>query len=188
MSSLDLAALEAQLYATCIAAIAAFREEADAADPAVGFAIDAAPYHGTFLPSFDTRENALAGMRGRDEQVARERAWTRDADPEAWKHAHDFAAHQSLRMFHDELGDWSHHMINELTWDVSAMTRAPGYVERSAEGGKDGWIEGLCRGVLTRVCDRLVEARAFDGLPLARPFGVGYGYDGEPLVICRIVI
>jgi hypothetical protein len=187
VSTIDLKALEEHLYAGCLEAIAKFRAEVTEDDPGVCFAIDAAPYDGQFLPSFDTRQSAIAGMRGRDAQVAGDRAWTLDADPEAWKSAYAFAQHQNARLFHDEVGDWSHHMIHELTWDVTPMTRSPGYAEKSA-GGKDGWIEGLCRGVLTRVCDRLVDDNAFDSVAIAPPFGVGYCYASEPLVICRVIV
>jgi hypothetical protein len=187
MTELDIPALEAYLHAGCLEAIERFRAAADPDDPAVFFAIDANPYYGQFLPSFDTRASALAGMRGRAEQVAADRDWTRDPDPQAWKQARDFARHQSLRLFHDEVGDWSHHMIHELTWDVRPLTSSPRYAELNAEAGADGWIEGTCRGVLTRVCDRLVDGNAFAGLPLASPFGVGYCYSGEPLVVCRAI-
>lgn len=188
MSDLDVAALEATLHAGCLEAIARYREVAAPGDPATAFAIDAAPYYGTFAPSFDTRSSTLAGLRGRSAQVAADRAWTRDPDPAAWNTAHLFARHQSLRLLSDELGDWSHHMIHEISTDLRAFTSSDRYRVLNVEAGVDGWIEGRCRGVLTRVCDRLVDDGAFAGLELAVPFGVGYAYASEPLIVCRLIV
>jgi hypothetical protein len=183
----DFAALEEHVYAGCLDAIATFRAEQDSEDPAVAFAIDASPYYGKFHPSFDTRANALAAMKARDAAVAEDRGWIADPDPAAWTTAHEASKQQGLRLMHDEVGDWSHHMIVEVAWDVRTLTESPRYEELNAAKGDspDGWLEGHCRGVLTRVCDRLVAADAFAGVAKTSPFAIGYCYGGEPLVICR---
>jgi hypothetical protein len=185
VSDLDRDALEAFLHAGCLEAIGKYREVQDPADPAVCFAIDAAPYYGTFFPSFEIASGARAEMEARAAQVAADRGWTRDPAPEAWKTAFEHARHQSLRLVPEEVGDWTHHMIHELRWDVAALTGSPRYQELNQDGTVDGWIEGQCRGILTRVCDRLVDERAFDAIATGRPFGVGYCYEGEPMLVCR---
>ena len=101
--------------------------------------------------------------------------------------AHEYARHQSLVLVHGEVGDWSHHMIHEVSWDVGGLTAGPRYPELDAGAGVDGWLEGHCRGVLTRICDRLVDGGGFDAIAIGRPFAVGYCYGGEPLVVCRAI-
>jgi hypothetical protein len=187
-SPFDFVALEEHLVTGCRAAIARIATEIDPDDPAVFFAVDCNPYYGDFLPSLDTRTNATACLRGIEAAQRGSRGWVNDASPDAWRTAHTFARHQSLRLFHDEISEFSHHMFDDLKYEVAALTRSPEYAQLNAGAGEDGWIEGHCRAVLQRVCDRLVDGGAFDTLPIARPFGIGYAYHDEPLIVCRALV
>ena len=44
------------------------------------------------------------------------------------------------------------------------------------------------RVALARVCDRLVDGKAFAKLPISLPFGVGYQYHDEKMVVCRVIV
>ena len=184
----DFAALEEHLYAGCLEAIEMYADVAEPGDPAVCFMIDADPYNGGFLPSFDTRANALACMRGSQAAKLDGRDWMNDPEPGAWREAHEYARAISLALYNDEVGDFSHHMIHDLAYDVSALVDGPDYEQLNADAGKDGWIEGHCRAVLARVCDRLVDGGAFAALELGTPFGVGYCYSSEPPIVCRAIL
>jgi hypothetical protein len=184
----DFDALEAHLIAGCRAALAAYVEEADPDDPAVFFAIDCNPHYGEYLPSIDTRANALACMKAVQADVLAHRDWLVDEEPEAWKEAHEYARYQSLRMFAHEVGDFTHHMIHDAKYEAAEQfCRSERYQQLNAGAGDDGWMEGHCRRVLARVCDALIDGGAFDGVAIARPFGVGYAYHDEPMIVCRVL-
>ncbi|MBX3229209.1 MAG: hypothetical protein KIT84_18695 [Labilithrix sp.] len=185
----DFEALEEHLFDGCAEAIASVQSEIGREDPAVFFAIDANPYYGEFLPSLDTRSNAAAVMKGHQASVLERRAWLKDTSDEAWKNAHEHARFESLPLYNHEVADFSHHMLADLKYaPLASFVRDPIYATLNATASKDGWVEGHTRAVLARVVDRLVDGGHFASLPIAAPFGVGYAYHGEPMIVCRVVL
>jgi hypothetical protein len=185
VKSPDLEEVESELFKESVSAVEEFlRHHPDAVVSA--FAFDADPGAGYFGISFDIRENSVA--RARDDEkndLERRAAWWRK--PDVWKRAMSVAWSTSLVDYNAYVGHFQYHLFHEVQFDWRAFLDSPDY-ERLNHGGEDGWIEAHLRMVLSRVIDRLLEAKVFDKLRTASPFRIGYGYPGEPdLVVCRIL-
>ncbi len=185
----DFTALEKHLIAGCKEAIALAVKEVKKNDPATFFAIDSNPYYGEFLPSVDTLANSRGMMRAEEKIRLERRDWMKLEGKDAWLETYERAFHSSIPMFNDEVGEFTHHMIHNCEYSkLDALARSPLYKKLNAKAGKDGWIEGHVRVVLARVCDVLVDKKAFAKLPIAQPFGVGYQYHDEKMVVCRVIV
>lgn len=186
---LDFGHLEKHLIAGCRKAIALAVKEVKKNDPATFFAIDSNPYYGEFLPSVDTLSTSRVVMRAEQENRLGSRAWMKLEGKDAWLETYDGAYRSSVPMFSADASEFTHHMIHDCEYPpLDALARSKLYKKLNARAGKDGWIEGHVRVVLARVCDRLVDGKAFAKLPIAVPFGVGYQYHDEKMVVCRVIV
>jgi hypothetical protein len=190
-AAFDWTALEKHLVTHCRKAITLFTRTKGATkkDPLAFFAIDSNPYYGEFLPSFDTLANARACMRAEQTRRLEHRAWMKLEGKNAWRETYDCAYNSAAPMFNPDVSEFSHHMFHEAEYKaLDTLARSKQYAKLNANAGKDGWIEGHVRVVLARVCDALVDKKAFAKLPLAEPFGVGYQYHDERMVVCRVIV
>jgi len=185
----DFAALEEHLMTGCRAVITQFAKEATASDPVTFFAIDSNPYYGEFLPSFDTVSTSLAWVRNNEADVLSGREWMKLRGKNAWLRTYEGAYRSSVPMFNVEVSEFTHHMFGNCKYSpLDALARSAPYKALNAPAKKDGWIEGHTRVTLARVCDRLVGESAFAKLPRSKPFGVGYQYHDEKMVVCRVIV
>jgi hypothetical protein len=190
MKVFDFAALEKHLLRECRKAIDLFTKEVTKKEPASMFVIDSNPYYGEFLPSFDTHSSTLAFMRNDQPRVVEGRKWWMKLDgKDSWLETYNGSFNSMAPMFNTEVGEFSHHMFHECPYPkLEELARSKQYAKLNAKAGKDGWIEGHTRVTLARVCDQLVDKKAFAKLPLAERFGVGYQYHDEHMVVCRVIV
>jgi len=132
--------------------------------------------------NFDTPANSLseAKRHQRREVKARNHIFEQDR---GWERARYYVAHPSRQIDDfNHRGSWRYELIEFVPLTEWGTFFAEGDDEqRGAE------LEGRVIVALWRIVDRLVQAKAFDGLRRVAPFRIGFKFHDEDFVVLRIL-
>jgi hypothetical protein len=182
--AIDWPACDERLHAASIAAIQ--RLASDKPDePICYFAFDTEPRYGYVLISFDTLANNIRSAKRLEDFAIEQRQKWLDREG-AWESAKYHLNSPRLAPFHTNSGSFA--------FPEYAKAAFPEWRELHERGGypvsephQDDYLESSARLVLWRVAERLIAEKAFQSLPLASPFIVGYSIHDQEETILRIL-